>query len=56
MSQAELQSWYWALGLGLEAFDDYKKLILDINQNDIIEIANKYFSNPYVYVVVKEKK
>lgn len=56
MSQSELLSWYWLLGYDLNAFEDYKKLISDINQNDIIEVANKYFTRPYIYVVVKEKK
>jgi len=35
--------------------EEYKKMIMNVSQNDIIEVANKYFSAPYIYTVVKKK-
>ena len=56
MDEAGLLSWYNAIGRDLNALEEYKKLINEVSQNDIIEIANKYFSKPYIYTVVKEQK
>ena len=56
MDEADLLSWYSTLGRDLNAFEEYKKMILNVSQNDIIETANKYFSKPYIYTVVKSKK
>ncbi|MBR2068342.1 MAG: insulinase family protein [Candidatus Gastranaerophilales bacterium] len=55
MSEADLLSWYSVLGRDLGAFEEYKKAIKNVSQNDILEIANKYFSQPYIYTVVMEK-
>lgn len=55
MDEAELLNWYSTIGRDLNAFEEYKKMINDVTQNDIIEIANKYFSAPYIYSVVLEK-
>lgn len=55
MDEAELYSYYGIIGRDLNAFEEYKNLIKSINQNDIIEVSNKYFSNPYIYVVIKKK-
>lgn len=55
MDEAELFSWYSVLGRNLDAFDEYKKIIMNVNQADIIEVANKYFSKPYIYTVVKKR-
>ncbi len=55
MDEAQLLSHYGILGKDLCAFEEYKKLIGEINQNDIIEVANKYFSKPYIFTVVKKK-
>ncbi len=55
MDEANLLSWYAVIGRDLNAFEEYKKMIQSVSQNDIIEIANKYFSQPYIYTVVKEK-
>ena len=54
MDEAGLLSWYSVIGRDLNAFEEYKKMISEVSQNDIIEIANKYFSQPYIYTVVKE--
>ena len=55
MDEADLLSWYSALGRDLNAFNEYKEMIKNVTQNDIIETANKYFSKPYIYTVVKQK-
>ena len=55
MDEAELLSHYSVLGRDLNAFEEYKKAINEVSQNDILEIANKYFSAPHIYTVVKEK-
>ncbi len=55
MSQASLLSRYDILGRDLNAFEEYKQLIKNVTQSDIIETANRYFSHPYIYAVVKEK-
>ena len=54
MDEANILNWYNTLGYDLNALEDYKKLIQSITQSDIIEVANKYFSKPYIYTVVKE--
>ena len=55
MDEADLLSWYSTLGRDLNALEEYKEMIKNVSQNDIIEIANKYFSKPYIYTVVKQK-
>ena len=55
MDEADILNWYNILGKDLNALEEYKNLIKSISQNDIIEVANKYFSQPYIYTVVKEK-
>ena len=55
MDEASTYSWYGSIGLNLDALEEYKKMITQVSQSDIIEIANKYFSKPYIYTVVKEK-
>ena len=55
MDEAIILNWYNTLGYKLNAIEEYKKLISEVSQSDIIEIANKYFSKPYIYTVLKEK-
>ncbi len=55
MDEANLLNWYSVLNLDLGAYEEYKKMIQEVNQNDIIETANKYFTKPYIYTVVVEK-
>jgi len=55
MDKASLLAWYNILELNLNAFEDYQNLIKNVSQSDIIETANKYFSNPYIYTVIKQK-
>jgi len=56
MDDANILNHYSTLGYSLEALDEYKKLISEVSQSDVIEVANKYFSKPYIYTVVKEAK
>ncbi|MBQ4647452.1 MAG: insulinase family protein [Candidatus Gastranaerophilales bacterium] len=56
MDEAILLSWYSSLNRNLNAIEEYKKLISEVSQSDIIEVANKYFSKPYIYTVVRENK
>lgn len=56
MDEANILNHYSVLGYNLGALEEYKKLICEVTQSDIIEVANKYFSKPYVYTVVKERK
>ena len=55
MDEATIMNWYSTLGYSLNALEEYKKLIKEVSQGDIIEVANKYFTKPYIYTVVKEK-
>lgn len=55
MDEASLLSRYSMLSRNLNALDEYKKMIQDVTQADIIETANKYFSKPYIYTVVRSK-
>ncbi len=55
MDEANLLGWYDVLGYNLNAFEEYKALINSVSQNDILTVANKYFSKPFIYTVVKEK-
>ena len=56
MDEANTLNWFSSLGYGLNALEEYKKLIGEVSQSDVIEVANKYFSKPYIYTVVKEGK
>lgn len=43
---------YEALGLGYEFKDKYIKLINEVKDTDIIEVANKYFNDNYILSIV----
>ena len=53
MDFAKLNSQNAVLGRDLEYLNEYKKTINSITQNDVITTANKYFSKPYVMVILK---
>lgn len=55
MDEADILSWYGVLGRNLNALEEYKEMIKNVTQSDIIEVMNKYFSKPYIYTVVKKK-
>ena len=53
MDDASLLGYYGLIGKDINYLENYKKLISEVSQSDILEIANKYFSKPYISVVVK---
>jgi len=53
MDKASTMGWFETSGRGYEFGHDYEKLINSITVSDIIEVANKYFTNNYVLSVVK---
>lgn len=55
MDEAGILNHYNTLGYDLDALEKYKKMISEVTQSDVIEVANKYFSKPYIYTIVKEK-
>ncbi len=55
MDEATTLNWYNMLGYGLNALEEYKTLIKNVTQSDIIEVANKYFSRPYIYTYIRKK-
>ena len=55
MDEAGILNHYNSLNYSLNALEEYKKLIMEVSQSDIIEIANKYFSKPFVFVKVSPK-
>lgn len=55
LDKASNLGWFEASGRGYEFRDEYIKLINSVTEADIIETANKYFTNNYVYSVVKPR-
>ena len=55
LEKASNLGWFEVTGRGYEFKDEYIKLINSVTESDIIEVANKYFNNNYVYSVVKPK-
>lgn len=53
MDDASLLGYYAISERGIDYLERYKKLINEVSQSDILEVANKYFSKPYISVVVK---
>lgn len=53
MDFAKLNSQNAVLERDLEYLEQYKKIINSITQNDVITTANKYFSKPYITVILK---
>ncbi len=47
--------WYGALGYDINHLEDYKNEILNVTQSDILAVANKYFSKPYINVTIMDK-
>ena len=53
MDDASLLGYYAISERGIDYLETYKKLINSVSQTDILEFANKYFSKPYISVIVK---
>lgn len=52
LDKASNIGWYEASTRGYEFKDKYEKLINSVTDSDIIEIANKYFTNDYILSIV----
>ncbi len=53
MDDASLLGYYAISERDINYLEKYKKLISEVSQTDILEFANKYFSKPYISVIVK---
>lgn len=53
MDDASLLGYWGVSGRDINYLEKYKKQISEVSQTDILEFANKYFSKPYISVVVK---
>lgn len=56
LDKATTIGWFEASGRGYNFDNEYAKLINSVTENDIIEVANKYFNDRYVLSVVKVSK
>lgn len=52
LDKASNIGWYEASTRGYEFKDNYEKLINSVTDSDIIEVANKYFTNNYILSIV----
>lgn len=55
LDKASTLGWFEASGRGYAFKDQYEKLINSVTASDIIEVANKYFTQDYVTSVVEGK-
>ena len=53
LDKATTLGWFETSGRGYEFDEEYTKLINNVTESDIIEVANKYFNNNYVLSIVK---
>lgn len=53
MDNAQNQSYNAILNRDINYIEKYKKLIESVTQSDVLTVANKYFSRPYVMVILK---
>ena len=53
LEKASTIGWFEASNRSYEFKDTYPKLINEVSENDIIEVANKYFNDNYVLSIVK---
>ncbi len=56
MSKAYLNGYYEFFDKGYSFSYDYPELIQKVSVQDILDVANKYFSQPYVMSIVAEEK
>ena len=56
MDNAQLQTSSAALGRDVNYLEKYKRQIEEVTQSDIISVANKYFSKPYIVTILKSGK
>ena len=53
LDKASTIGWFEASGRGYQFDNEYAKLINSVTESDIIEVANKYFTENYVLSIVK---
>ena len=53
LEKASTLAWFETSGRGYDFKDEYINLINSITESDIIEVANKYFTENYVISIVK---
>ncbi len=56
LDKASNTGWYEASTRGYEFKDRYEKLINSVTDADIIEVANKYFTNDYIMSIVTKNQ
>lgn len=54
--KAETLGWFEASGRGYEFIDKYPEIIKSVTASDIIEVANKYFTDKYIMSIVTNEK
>ncbi|HHP7232848.1 MAG TPA: M16 family metallopeptidase [Xenococcaceae cyanobacterium] len=52
---AQIYGWYETLGLGVEFDSRFQSAIAEVTSERIIEVANRYLTNPYMSIVRPEK-
>ena len=52
MDRAEFMGRYSVYGYDLNILENLKNEIKNVTSSDILTFANKYFSNPYIAVIV----
>ncbi len=55
MEKAETLGWFEVANHDWRFIDEFPKLIQSVTATDIIGVVNKYFSKPYLYVLVSPK-
>lgn len=55
MEKASTIGWFEASDRGYDFTEKYKNIINSVTINDVITVANKYFSKPYVITVLEPK-
>ncbi len=53
LDKATTIGWFETSGRGYKFDEEYQQLINSVTESDIIEVANKYFTNNYVLSIVK---
>lgn len=53
LDKATTIGWFETSGRGYKFDDEYAKLINNVTERDIIEVANKYFNDKYILSIVK---
>ncbi len=54
LDKASTIGWFEATGRGYEFDDEYIKLINSVTESDIIDVANKYFTDKYILSIVSK--